>query len=125
MNVIDSSGWLEYLTDGANADYFTVPILDEEHLLIPTLDIYEVFKRVLVQFGNERALEAVGSMSAGEIIDVDRQIAIEGALLSAELKLAIADSLILATARAYDATLWTQDAHFKGMPGVQYIEKKA
>ena len=125
MNVIDSSGWLEYLADGANADFFAVPILDEEHLLIPTLCIYEVFKRVLVQFGNERALEAVGSMSAGEIIDVERQIAIEGALLSAELKLAMDDSLILATARAYDATMWTQDAHFKGMPGVQYIEKKA
>jgi predicted nucleic acid-binding protein len=125
MNVIDSSGWLEYLTNGANADFFAAPILDCEHLIIPTLCIYEVFKRVLVQFGNERALEAVGNMSAGEIVDVDRQIAIEGAMLSVELKLAMADSLILATAQAYNATLWTQDAHFAGIPDVQFIQKKA
>ena len=124
MNVVDSSGWLEYLIDGANADFFALPIEDEENLATPTICIYEVFKRVLAQFGEERALQTIGSMSEGTIIDLNRQLAIDAAILSVELKLAMADSLILATARAYNATLWTQDAHFKEFEGVCYIEKK-
>lgn len=86
---------------------------------------YEVFKRVLTQFGEERALDAVGSMGVGEIVDLTRQIAIGAALLSTDLKLAMADSIILATARAHAATLWTQDEHyFMGISGVRFIEKK-
>jgi predicted nucleic acid-binding protein len=124
MNVVDSSGWLEYLTDSANANFFAQPIGDSEHLITPTICLYEVCKRVLVQFGEERALDTIGSMGAGVVVDLDRQIALNAALLSLELKLSMADSIILATARAYDAALWTQDAHFKDIPGVQYIEKK-
>jgi len=124
MNVVDSSGWLEYLTDGANAGFFAPPIQDADKLLTPTICLYEVFKRVHSQFGEERALDAVGSMCVGEIVDLDRQIAIDAAFLSAELKLAMADSIILATARAHAANLWTQDAHFKGIEGVQYSEKE-
>ena len=124
MNVVDSSGWLEYLTDGANADFFAAPILDHENLIIPTICIFEVCKRVLVQFGEERALETLGSLSSGMTVALDRQLATEAALLSAELKLAMADSIILATAQGCGATLWTQDAHFKNIAGVQYIEKK-
>jgi predicted nucleic acid-binding protein len=124
MNVVDSSGWLEYLVDGANADFFEPPILDGEHLIIPTICLYEVCKRVLVQSGEERALAAIGNMSEGILVDLDRKIAIDAARLSAELKLSMADSIILATARAYDAVLWTQDAHFKDIEGVRYIEKQ-
>ena len=124
MNVVDSSGWLEYLTDGADADFFASSILDGEQLIIPTICIYEVFKRVLVQFGEERALDAAGSMGDGMIMDLNRQIAVEAASFSARLKLAMADSIILATARAYEAVLWTQDEHFKDIEGVRYIEKK-
>ena len=124
MNVVDSSGWLEYFTDGANAEFFSLPIQDSDKLVTPTICLYEVFKRVLSEFGEERALDAVGSMSMGEIVDLTRQIAIDAALLSADLKLAMADSIILATARAHAAILWTQDVHFKDIEGVQYIEKK-
>ncbi len=124
MNIVDSSGWIEYFTDGANAEFFAVPIQDENKLLTPTICLYEVFKRVLTQFGEERALDAAGSMSVGEIVDLNRQIAIEAAAISVDLKLAMADSIILATTRAHSATLWTQDAHFKDIEGVQYIEKK-
>ena len=124
MNVVDSSGWLEYLMDGANADFFARPIEDEDNLVTPTICLYEVFKRVLLEFGEERALGAIGSMSGGEIVDLNKQIAIDAAVLSADLKLAMADSLILATARSCGATLWTQDAHFKDIEGVQFIEKK-
>ena len=124
MNVVDSSGWVEYLIDGPNADLFEMPILDGEHLITPTICIYEVCKRVLVQFGEERAMNAIGSMFEGMVVDLNREIAMEAAILSVELKLAMADSIILATARAYDATLWTLDAHFKDIEGVRYIEKK-
>jgi len=124
MNIVDSSGWLEYLTDGANADFFAQPIQDIARLITPTVCLYEVCKRVLMQFGEERALDAIGSMSEGVMVDLNRQIAIDAALLSTELKLAMADSIILATARAYEATLWTQDAHFRDIEGVNFIGKK-
>ena len=123
MNIVDSSGWMEYITDGTTADFFALPIEDEANLLTPTISIYEVFKRVLVEFGEERAMDAVGVMSRGKVVDLNRQAAIEAARLSVQSKLAMADSIILATARAYDAALWTQDAHFMGIEGVQYIEK--
>jgi len=125
MDIVDSSGWIEYLTDGGNADFFEHSISDSDNLLVPTVCLYEVFKRVLREYGEERALDAMGTMSFGEIIDLDRQIAIHAAQISLEQKLAMADSVILATARAHHAVLWTQDAHFKGMDGVKYIEKKS
>jgi toxin FitB len=125
MNIVDSSGWIEYVADDANASFFEPPIIDSENLLVPTICLYEVFKRVLQEFGEERALDAMGIMSLGTIIDLDRQIAIHAAQISNELKLAMADSIILASARAHDATLWTQDEHFKDIVGVRYKEKKA
>ena len=73
--------------------------------------------------GEESALQAVGIMSYGRIIELDRKIAIDAAQISLDLKLAMADSIILATAHEYDAMLWTQDAHFQGMEDVKYIEK--
>lgn len=124
MNVIDSSGWLEYFAGEENAGFFDVPINDVENLLVPVICLYEVFKRVLRELGEERALDAIGLMSFGQIIELDRQLAINAAQISNDLKLAMADSLILATARAHNATLWTQDEHFKGLDGVNYIEQK-
>jgi predicted nucleic acid-binding protein len=114
-HLIDSSGWLEYLTDGANSDFFAGPIHDAENLVTPTLCLYEIFKWTLLKLG--------GIVSEGELIDLNPQLAIEAAQISTELKLAMADSIILATARAYNATLWTQDAHFKDLDGVRYIDK--
>lgn len=124
MNVIDSSGWIEYVTDEENADFFDPPINDSENLLVPTICLYEVFKRIFREYGEERALDAMGLMTSGKIIDLDRQTAINAAQISIDLKLAMADSIILAAARTHDATLWTQDEHFKDIQGVQYIEKK-
>jgi predicted nucleic acid-binding protein len=124
MNVVDSSGWLEYFANEANAVLFTPPIEDLENLLVPSICIYEVFKRLLLDVDEESALQAVGIMSYGRIIELDRKIAMDAARISVEQKLAMADSIILATARERDATLWTQDAHFQAMEGVRYIEKK-
>jgi len=125
MNIVDSSGWIEYIADETNANYFEPSIIDSETLLVPTICLYEVFKRVLQEFGEERALDAMGIMSLGTIIDLDGQIAIHAAQISHELKLTMADSIILAIARAYDATLWTQDEHFKDIDGVKYKQQKA
>jgi Predicted nucleic acid-binding protein, contains PIN domain len=124
MHIVDSSGWIEYIADDTNANFFEPSIIDSVNLLVPTICLYEVFKRVLQEFGDERALDAMGIMSLGTILDLDRQIAIHAAQISNELKLAMADSIILATARAYDATLWTQDEHFEGIEGVKYKLKK-
>ena len=124
MNIVDSSGWIEYVADEGNASFFEPPIVDAENLLVPTSCLYEVFKRVLQELGEERALETMGIMSLGTIIDLDRQIAIHAAQISNELKLAMADSIILATARTHNAILWTQDEHFKDIEGVRYKEKR-
>ena len=123
MNLVDSSGWLEYLTKGQNGPLFLPIIQDTDNLLVPTIAIYEVVKRVALLLGAESALEITGVMSAGQQVDLDRTLAIEAARTSLQLKLSMADSIILATAQAYDAVLWTQDAHFKDIQGVRYIEK--
>ena len=125
MNVVDSSGWIEYFTLGENAEFFIPPIQDLEHLIVPTICIYEVSKRLLSERDEDSALLAVGLMSYGREIDLDRSIALEAAQISRGLKLAMADSIILATVRSKNATLWTQDAHFKNIEGVKYVEKKS
>jgi toxin FitB len=124
MNVVDSSGWLEYLANGTNASFFSQAITTTDSLVVPAICLYEVFKRILSQRGEEDALHAIGIMSLGSLADITREIAIEAAYISDEYKMAMADSLILATARAYRAVLWTQDADFEGVEGVQYIQKK-
>jgi predicted nucleic acid-binding protein len=124
MNVIDSSGWLEYFIGGENASFFAPAIQDVANVVVPTISIYEVFKRTLIEKGRTDALEAVAIMYDGEVVDLDREIALIAADLSIELKLPMADSIILATARAHKATLWTQDEHFKDIEGVKYIEKR-
>jgi predicted nucleic acid-binding protein len=123
MNVIDSSGWLEYFIGGKNANFFAPVIEDTANVIVPTISIFEVFKRTLIDKNRDDALEAVAMMYDGKIVDLDREIALIAAELSFELKLPMADSIILATARANDAILWTQDVHFKGLAGVKYIKK--
>jgi len=124
MNVVDSSGWLEYFTDGANADIFKPIIGDETSLIIPAVCLYEVFKITLSRAGEDEAVRVAGLMSFGQMIDFDREVALVAAPISTQYKLAMADSVIYAIAQMHNATLWTQDAHFKDLPGVQYIEKK-
>jgi predicted nucleic acid-binding protein len=123
MNVVDSSGWLEYLADGPNADFFAPAIEDTTALIVPTISIYEVFKHVLQQRGEGNALQAVAAMRQGQAVDLDEQLALAAAKTSADLKLPMADSIILATARAYGAVLWTQDADFETVEGVRYVRR--
>ena len=121
MNVVDSSGWLEYFADGPAASAFAPVIGKVDELVVPTISLYEVFKRVSLQRGEGQALMAVAFMQQGRVSDLDEAIALSAARISAEAKLPMADSVILATARAFSATLWTQDVDFAGMKGVQYI----
>jgi predicted nucleic acid-binding protein len=122
-NVVDSSGWVEYFVNTENAKEFAAPIRDTENLIVPTLCIFEVFKRLLLHINEDEALTAIGNMFSGTVIDLDRYTALNAARLSVEHKLAMADSIILATARANEATLWTQDEHFKDIEDVKYIGK--
>lgn len=120
MNVVDSSAWLEYFGNGPAASYFARPIEDAKRLIIPTLAIFEVFKRVLQQRNEGDALRAVAVMKQGTVVDLDTPLALRAARLTVEHRLPMADSIILATARAFDATVWTLDADFQGLPSVQY-----
>jgi toxin FitB len=124
MNVVDSSGWLEYFAGGPNAGFFASTIEDTTNLVVPTLSIFEVFKRVMLQRGENDALQAVALMQQGQLVNLDGKLALEAARLSVELELPLADSAILATARAHQATLWTQDSDFNKIEGVKYKRKR-
>lgn len=121
MNVVDSSGWLEYFSAGPNAAFFAEPIEATSELVVPTVSLYEVFKRVLQQRGEGDALQAVATMQQGTVADFPAPVALTAARLSHELKLPMADSIMLATARTWNATLWSQDADFADLPGVEYV----
>ena len=123
MNVVDSSAWLEYFADGPNASYFAPAIEDVERLIVPSLCLCEVFKRVLAQRGEGAALQAVALMQQGTVADLDAATAIAAAKIGHERRLALADSIVLATARYREATLWTQDADFEGMDDVKYRKR--
>jgi predicted nucleic acid-binding protein len=124
MNVVDSSGWLEYFADGPNAVFFAPAVENPKELIIPTIIIYEVFKRVLQQRGEGAALQAIALMEQGIVVDLNGPIALKAAKISIELQLPLADSVMLATAQTHKATLWTQDADFRNIDGVRYIERK-
>ena len=120
MNVVDSSAWLEYFGDGPNAGKFADAIADTERLVVPSITLFEVFKRIRLQRDLGAALYAVAQMQRGRVVDLDANLAVAAAELSAGSGLPMADSIILATARSEDATLWTQYADFEGLENVEY-----
>ena len=124
MNVVDSSGWIEYFTDGPNSSFFAGPIEKVNELIVPALAVYEVFKWVSRERGETLALKAVAHMQLGRVVDLDSRLAIHAARLSLQAKLPMADSIVYATARASEATLWTQDDDFEPLDNVKYIAKK-
>ena len=124
MNIVDSSGWLEYFADGPNARKFMLPLRDPSTLIVPVVTLYEVFKVVLRERGENEALLAVAVMQQGTVVEINAKLALEAAALGVKHSLPLADSLILATARAYSATIWTQDADFRSIPNVKYISAR-
>ena len=125
MNVVDSSAWLEYFADGPNAGFFAPAIEATDELIVPSVCLLEVFKRVCQQRGEGPALQAVAVMQQARVVDLDSALALIAARIGTDTKLALADSVVLATARNSDATLWTQDADFEGLPDVKFRAKKS
>ena len=124
MNVVDSSGWIEYFTEGPNSGFFANPIERVNELIVPAVCICEVFKWVARERNETQALQAIAHMQLGEVADMDSKLAIFAARLGLQAKLPLADSIVLATARFREATLWTQDDDFEGLDNVKYIAKK-
>ncbi len=120
MNVIDSSAWLEYVAAGPNASFFAEAIESTSELIVPTISLYEVFKRIVQQRSENEALQVVAVMQQGKVVEMDSRIALSAARISIDHQLPLADSVILATARLNNAVLWTQDSHFEGMANVKY-----
>ena len=124
MNIVDSSGWLEYFAEGENADFFAPAIDDIENLIVPTVTVYEVFKRILLVHGLDMAELRIADLYKGQQVDLTPSLALSAAQLSVEFHLPMADSFILASARSYEAVFWTQNEHFRDIPGVKFIAKK-
>lgn len=120
MNVVDSSAWIEYLTGGPNARFFSGAVEATDELVVPTLTLFEVFKRIRRERDDGAALHAVAHMMQGTVADLTASLALDAARISAEEGLPMADAIIYATALAHDAVLWTQDSHFRGRPGVEF-----
>lgn len=125
MNVVDSSAWIEFFTDGPNAKYFETPILNQGDLVVPTMVLLEVYKHIRRHQGRDEALKAVAGMKQGEVQDLDERLALYAGEIGVEYGLPLADSVILATAWIHEATLWTQDSDFEGMDGVRFKRKKS
>ena len=123
MNIVDSSGWLEYFAAGPNAEEFSEPLSDTESLIVPSICVFEVFNVVLRERDEDAAILAVSLMSQGKVIDLNFELSIHAAKMSHDFKLPTVDGIILATGDAFDATIWTQDADFKDFQNVRYFPK--
>ena len=123
MNVVDSSAWLEYFAAGPHAGRFATVIESPEELLVPSIVLLEVTRRVMQQRGEDAALQAAALLHQGTVVPLDSGLALAAAKLGLENKLPLADSIIFATAQQFDATLWTMDADFDGLPNVRYVAK--
>lgn len=124
MNILDSSAWLEFFVGSKHAENFKAVLDKRDQLVVPTITIFEVFKKFLLEWSEEAAIECATFMKTGKVVELDLELSVLAATLSKEHKLGMADSIILATAEEYGATIWTQDADFKGLPGVKYFAKK-
>lgn len=123
MNIVDTSGWLEYFSDGPNADKFLTPLQDSSSLIVPVITIYEVFKIILRESSENEALQAIAAMEKGQVIELTTNIAMTASKLSIKYSLPMADSIILSTAQLYCCTIWTQDSDFKDIPDVKFFPK--
>jgi predicted nucleic acid-binding protein len=125
MNIVDSSGWLEYFSGGPNAEHFLPPLQEPSSLIVPTITIYEVFKVVLREAGENEALQAIAAMQKGTIAELTVSAAMSAAKLSMQHNLPMADSIILATAISYSCVIWTQDSDFENLQRVKFFPKNS
>jgi len=123
VNIVDSSGWLEYFSGGPNADYFLPPLKAPSSLIVPTITIYEVFKVVLRETGENEAFQSIAAMQKGTVVDLTTGIAMKASKLSLQHHLPLADSIILATAEVHECIIWTQDSDFENLKRVKFFPK--
>lgn len=123
MIIVDSCGWLEWFSDGDHADTFGEYLSKTDNLLVPVIVIYEVYKVLKREVGEEKALLAVAYMKRQQIVNLDDTLALAAADISLKDKLAMADAIILATSRVYECTIVTADSDLKNQPNVTYIPK--
>jgi predicted nucleic acid-binding protein len=123
MIVVDSCGWLEYFADSDRAELFRPAIEGATMLIVPSICILEVSKTLLRERGREIALRCVAAMRIGHLVNLDEQLAVNAATVATQLRMPTADSIVLATAQLFDATVWTQDADFENKPGVKFFPK--
>jgi predicted nucleic acid-binding protein len=116
---VDSSGWLEYFTGSDRASLFAPAIEDLENLFVPVISIYEVFKKVLRERGENEALQVASTMQLGRVVEMDCSLALD----AARRPLPLADSVIYTAALCHNATLWTQDERFKELPHVRFFAR--
>ncbi len=124
MNLVDTSGWIEYFFGEINSSYFSEAIENTSDLIVPVVCLYEVFKKVNQVADEAQALQAIAQMKQGKVIELNEEIALKAAMISLRYKLPMADSFIYATGQIENATIWTQDADFKELPGVKYKEAR-
>jgi predicted nucleic acid-binding protein len=124
MNLVDTSGWIEYFFGGSNASFFAEPIEDTDELVVPGVCLYEVFKKINQDVDEARALQAVAQMKQGQVMEVTEEIALRAALISLRYKLPMAESFVYATGQMEGAVIWTQDSDFKNLPGVRYKQAR-
>jgi len=124
MNIVDSSCWLEYLVDSKVGNLVSGAIEDLNSLLVPSITLYEVFKKLLIEKDEDSALLAIAHMKQGLVINLDPDLSIFSAKIGKDYKLPMADSIIYATAKKYNCILWTQDKHFKDLEDIRYFEKE-
>jgi len=122
--LIDSYGWIEYFADGPLAESYAafVEKADAEKTVTPTIVIFEVYRRIKSMKGEQKALEAYAQMSRTKVVELTNLISLKAADISITLNLGMADSIILATAKAYNAKIMTSDEHLKGIEGVEFVK---
>jgi toxin FitB len=124
MNIVDSSCWLEYFAGSKVGNLVSSAIEDLNSLLVPSITLCEVFKKLLIEKDEDSALLAAAHMKQGTVIDLDSDLSIFSAKIGKDNKLPMADSIIYATAKKYNCILWTQDKHFKDLENIRYFEKE-
>ncbi|MDI6746903.1 MAG: type II toxin-antitoxin system VapC family toxin [Rhodocyclaceae bacterium] len=123
MNIVDTSGWLEYFADSPLAENYATAIENIDELLVPSIVLYEVFKKITLAYDENKAFQAIAQLKQGQVLDVNEAVALYAGKISIEKQLPMADALIYATAILHNATILTQDAHFEGLPQVKYFVK--
>lgn len=123
MIVVDSSGWLEFLTDGPLGEEYAKRLRQPSAVITPTIVLYEVYKHAKRLRGEDGGIDAVAAIQKTVVVPLNDELALVAADLSIEHKLPMADAIILATAQMFEADVITSDADFEHAPGVIYLPK--